>query len=573
MTVRRRPLLAVSLVAALALGGLFLALRPARAGGTFTVTLLIVDAAGKPVPGAEASTMWNVREGPILAYNGVTTGPDGRAILTIDDWNEKRPVLILSADRNSGCVASASRAEAGQEVRAKLVPTARVSGSYTCSELRSQKPDNAITLVGADGFRLSACFIQSITKTGGFDFRLPNGKYELTMYATDTERKRRLITIDATNPVSDLGAIDLPAAKLAKLQGNPAPPLTVTEARGVDAKVTLANFKGKWVALEFWGWWCGPCVAGGIPEAVAFQKMYAEHADKFVILALHGSGAKTLAEMDAKLPRIRAQYWNGEELPFPILLDATEETAKRYGISGWPTTLLIDPEGKLVSDRGFTELAKKLPPVAAAKAWAACRDRPDNAAYGNDPKSPATFRALADWLQRETYCPVEIDDAALRAAGVDPAGPIPTPVVGGLYYWRDRVQLLLEPHGLGIAPSPDGKKLVITKCMPIAGPQSVAQQYTNDWVNATLDRNPLATLVQKVNSVAFADATLVEVARKLSREYGITIAFDRSIGTSAKVTGKLGPAYLRDGLSKLLDPLGLTFAVRSGAIVVGPKPQ
>ena len=575
MSVRRRSALTCSLLLVLALvaGALVLfAARPAVAGGTFAVTLLVVDGDGKPVAGAEAATLWNAREGPLVPYHAAVTGLDGKAQLVVDDWGERRPVLVLSADRLSGCVVGASRADDGKIVRAVLTPTTRVGGSAYCSELAS-KPANTIALVGADGFRLGACFIQSITKDARFGFRLPLGKYQLDLSASDTERKKQLLDVTNPGPEIDLGVVDLPAAKLAKLRGQTPPSLTVTEARGVEKRVQLADYKGKWVALEFWGWWCGPCVAGGIPEAIAFQKMYGEHADKFVILALHGSGAKTLAEMDSKLPAIRERYWNGEELPFPVIVDAGETTAKRFGIQGWPTTLIFDPDGKLVGERGFAELAARLPPVPAAKAWDACRDRCDNMIYGNDPKSPAAFQNLAKWLQDETYHPVELDVAAFRAAGVDPDKPIPTVVVGGLHTWRSRVELFLEPHGLGVTPSADGGKLVITKCPPIGGLPSVSQRAFGRDLDARLDRNPLAALVQKVRAVEFVDATLIEVARRLSREYRLTFAFNNEVDTTTKVSGKLGPAYLRDGLSQLLDPLGLTFAVRSEAIVISPKPR
>ena len=63
----------------------------------------------------------------------------------------------------------------------------------------------------------------------------------------------------------DLGEIDLAASELAKLKGKPAPMLNPTDARGVSKTVQIADYKGKWVALEFWGHWCGPCVAGAIP--------------------------------------------------------------------------------------------------------------------------------------------------------------------------------------------------------------------------------------------------------------------------------------------------------------------
>ena len=575
MTVRRRSLLAASLVAAcsLAVGaGFFFALRPAQAGGTFAVTLLVVDANGKPVAGAEASRFWIVDKGVQTPSKGVISDPTGRASLTLDDSGAKHAILVFSADRKHGGRVAAGQAEAGQELRVSLGPTSRVTGTFTCDELGT-KPDWAITYISDAELGPRSRFLQNITNDARLEFTLPAGKYSLNQYGTGIVTKNRPLEVAATGANIDLGAIDFPADILAKIKGKTPPALTITEARGVDKNVKLADYKGKWVLLDFWGYWCGPCVAGSIPTAISFQKMYAEHADKFVILALHGSGAKTLAELDAKLPPIREKYWNGEELPFPVLLDGTEETAKRYGVDSWPTTLLIDPQGVLVGYGTFEELAKKLPPIPAAKAWAACRDNNDNYAIGNDTDIPLTPAGFAKQVARRTYCPVELDAGAVRAAGLDPDKPLPTIVVGWVFDFRSRVELFLEPHALGVSPSADGSKLLITKSDRIGGEATVTQRAYNRGVDATLDRNALAALVRKINAVEFTDATLLEVARKLNREYNLVFAFSPKVDLQSKLTGKLGPSNLRQDLTQLLDPLGLTFTVRSEAIVIAPKPK
>ena len=79
-----------------------------------------------------------------------------------------------------------------------------------------------------------------------------------------------------------------------------------------------------------------------------FWDKHAAERERFAILAFHDSSAKDFAELDAKLAPIVANRWNGRALPFPILLDATGETIETWGIHAFPTTVLIDPEGKLV---------------------------------------------------------------------------------------------------------------------------------------------------------------------------------------------------------------------------------
>jgi hypothetical protein len=82
--------------------------------------------------------------------------------------------------------------------------------------------------------------------------------------------------------------------------------------------------------------------------------------DRFAILAFHDASVADFAELDAKLAPIAAGMWGGRALPFPILLDSTGETIATWGILGYPTTVLIDPEGKLVGLATEEDLALAL---------------------------------------------------------------------------------------------------------------------------------------------------------------------------------------------------------------------
>lgn len=90
---------------------------------------------------------------------------------------------------------------------------------------------------------------------------------------------------------------------------------------------------------------------------------YEHLEDEFQILAFHDASAKTLKELDQKLEPVIEEKWGGEELPFPILMDETGTTIKRYGISAFPTVILIDPEGNLVKgggERMLEDILKKM---------------------------------------------------------------------------------------------------------------------------------------------------------------------------------------------------------------------
>ena len=93
-----------------------------------------------------------------------------------------------------------------------------------------------------------------------------------------------------------------------------------------------------------------------MPGLIDLYEAHKKDREKFEILAFHDGTVKDFADLDKKLEGPRQKYWGGRDLPFPILLDATGQTIKDWGVHAFPTTLLIDPEGKLVgrSRRGST---------------------------------------------------------------------------------------------------------------------------------------------------------------------------------------------------------------------------
>jgi thiol-disulfide isomerase/thioredoxin len=109
--------------------------------------------------------------------------------------------------------------------------------------------------------------------------------------------------------------------------------LTDTEGK----RQRLADFKGRWVVLNFWATWCVPCIQE-IPEIAAFHR---EHGSVAVI------GVAIDSEDAAKTKRFAAKV--GHEYPLVLADDAVE---KQLGaVKALPTTRIYDPQGKLVYDR------------------------------------------------------------------------------------------------------------------------------------------------------------------------------------------------------------------------------
>lgn len=116
----------------------------------------------------------------------------------------------------------------------------------------------------------------------------------------------------------------------------PAPDFTMTDADG--ATLTLADFKGKPVLLNFWASWCGPCQS----EMPDIQTAWKEHGTdvEFVIVNMTGMNGET--EQSAKAFLADVGY------TFPCYFDANNSAATAFGVSSIPQTYLIDAEGNIL---------------------------------------------------------------------------------------------------------------------------------------------------------------------------------------------------------------------------------
>lgn len=84
--------------------------------------------------------------------------------------------------------------------------------------------------------------------------QLPPGTYRFSMFSMDIIPVTREFTLTADQPV-DMEAVQVSLTGLAQLAGKEPPPWHLTAARGMNLDAQLADFRGRWVLLEFWGFW------------------------------------------------------------------------------------------------------------------------------------------------------------------------------------------------------------------------------------------------------------------------------------------------------------------------------
>ena len=145
----------------------------------------------------------------------------------------------------------------------------------------------------------------------------------------------------------------------AKIDGKPAPEVKFKDLDGKE--VTLAQFKGTVVLVDFWATWCDPCYVE-IPWLIEMQQKYAAKGFTVLGVAMDEEGKSAVTPFLAK-ERFDV---NGQKLPmnYPIVLGNDDVADKFGGLLGYPTGFLITRDGKVVKKfqglTSFDEIAKAI---------------------------------------------------------------------------------------------------------------------------------------------------------------------------------------------------------------------
>jgi peroxiredoxin len=136
--------------------------------------------------------------------------------------------------------------------------------------------------------------------------------------------------------------------------GEQAPNFVLKDLQGKE--VSLEDYKGKGVLINFWASWCEPCKA----EMPALNNIHKKYKDKGVeVIGINAGDTELVAKTFTK----------EMGLEFPVVLDPKGDVQKAYKVIPLPTSFLIDKDGKVVkmitgerTEEQFEEYIKEILP-------------------------------------------------------------------------------------------------------------------------------------------------------------------------------------------------------------------
>jgi thiol-disulfide isomerase/thioredoxin len=257
-----------------------------------TINGKVVDATGKPVSGVEIASFW-VSDGDAMKPNqGAASDDKGQFTLKASFYGQPIALLALDKARKTGGLITVDKKTAATDVSIALGPLVQLKGDFFCKEMDFKPKWTNVYMMTPDGARV----VQASSEQAKFSFLLPAGEYKFWGYGTDIKNVKQDVSLKADMPLVDLKTIEAPATEIAKHRGKAPPQWNITDARGVKKDFNLADYKGKWVLVDFYTHWCGPCVGRSLPNLMELYDEHKDHRDKFEILAFHVEYAKDFAD-------------------------------------------------------------------------------------------------------------------------------------------------------------------------------------------------------------------------------------------------------------------------------------
>ena len=260
------------------------------------------------------------------------------------DWNNLTDYKVI------GSASSASLQGFLGHIRSSLKDFNTLS--IVIDSMRARGNDSMLQKANADletmNFKLTR-FVEQYSDTTAY---LPNAIFAVSMLnaATETEYLKTFTQSLLTRFPNSAVAKDFVAkineaaspssnsnAGGSNIIGSPAPEIDLPTPSGKN--ISLSSLKGKYVLVDFWASWCGPCRAENPNVVAAFQKYKAKN---FTILGVSLDNDKAKWQQAIKDDNL---MWH----QVSDLQGWESVAARTYGVQSIPSNFLVDPDGKIIA--------------------------------------------------------------------------------------------------------------------------------------------------------------------------------------------------------------------------------
>jgi cytochrome c biogenesis protein CcmG/thiol:disulfide interchange protein DsbE len=132
---------------------------------------------------------------------------------------------------------------------------------------------------------------------------------------------------------------------ISPLQGKDAPGFTLEDLNGM--KISLADYKGKTLLINFWATWCAPCKIE-TPWLIELRNQYAAQGFEIIGVSMDDLDRDDAAKLSEEKKEI-AHFVQQMKMPYPVLIGGDSISKPYGGLDDLPTSFFVDRNGTVVA--------------------------------------------------------------------------------------------------------------------------------------------------------------------------------------------------------------------------------